>query len=88
MQYPFSLVPFIFLKIGVVHSTRWHISIHLIKTAMSNRNSLLSQKLCPYLNEGRTLNDFRDLSKLKFILTYCSENIWILTAMVMTVWHL
>jgi len=25
--------------------------------AMSNRNYLLSQKLCHYLNQGRTLND-------------------------------
>jgi len=27
------------------------------KPAMSNRNALLGQKLCHYLDEGRTLND-------------------------------
>ena len=26
------------------------------RTAMSNRNGSLSQKLCQYLNQGRTLN--------------------------------
>jgi len=45
-------------------------------SAMSNPNGLLSQKLCHYLNQGRTLNDilmraahgmaYFDLSKLNF----------------------
>ena len=29
----------------------------MISAAMSNPNDLLSQKLCHYLNQGRTLND-------------------------------
>jgi len=47
------------------------------RPAMSNRNCLLSQKLCNYLNQGRKLNDILvraahgmtdfDLSKLDLI---------------------
>jgi len=32
-------------------------SIHFVNPAMSNPNGLLSQKLCHYLDQGRTLND-------------------------------
>jgi len=31
--------------------------INIYRTAMSNPNCLLSQKLCHYLNQGRKLND-------------------------------
>jgi len=38
---------------------------------MSNRNSLLNQKLCHYLNEGRTLNDLLSWqTKIYFKLLY------------------
>jgi len=40
--------------------------LNVSSSALSNRNSLLSQKLCHYLNEGRTLHGLFDLSKLKF----------------------
>jgi len=33
------------------------LAVHCIKSAMSNRNGLLVQKLCHHLNEGCTLND-------------------------------
>jgi len=48
---------------------------------MSNQNCLLSQKLCHYLNQNRTLNDLRSISE-------CAKSVRILFAMVTTVWHL
>jgi len=44
---------------------------------MSNRNYLLSQKLCHYLNQGRTLNDILmrvAYSKAYFDLNLLSAN--------------
>jgi len=44
------------------------------KTAVSSRNSSLSQKLCHH--EGRILNDlaYSDFSKLKVTCSYCTES--------------
>ena len=47
------------------------------RPAMSNRNYLLSQKLCHYLNQGRTLNDILmrvAYSKAYFDLNLLSAN--------------